>query len=84
MSFGPAIASEQPSSGSTLLTPKGEGARKGALKIVLPQPSWLDNRVQRDHLSAVETKKKTENQNGALISLSHSPTSAVFFLTLTI
>ncbi len=33
---------EQPSLGSTLLTPHGEGARKGALKIAcLKPPDWI-------------------------------------------
>lgn len=38
---------EQPSLGSTLLTPYGEGAGKGAPKIALSHFSWLVYRSQR-------------------------------------
>ncbi|KAK0147897.1 Craniofacial development protein 2 [Merluccius polli] len=40
---------EQPYLGSTLLTPVGEGVRKGMLKIVCLENSCLDYRIQRVH-----------------------------------
>ena len=57
-------ATKQPSLGTALPAPHGDGPRKGGLKNTCPTPTWLASRGQRASLPSGkknERKKKTAN-----------------------
>ena len=57
-------ATKQPSLGTALLAPHGDGARKCGLNKTCLTPTWLDSRGQRASLPSSEKnerKKKTAN-----------------------
>ena len=61
-------ATKQPSLGTALLVPHGDGPRKGGLSKVCLSPTWCASRGQRASLpngKKNERKKKTANLKGA-------------------
>ena len=61
------LATKQPSLGTALLAPHGDGPRKGGLNKACVTPTWLASRGQRASLPS--SKKRNERKKAAIFKV---------------